>query len=51
MKEDGERAREKADKRNTYLMREGGTFLYRSITDTSHFPRIVRSINPPRSRD
>jgi nucleolar protein 4 len=24
MKEDGERAREKADKRNTYLMREGG---------------------------
>lgn len=28
MKEDGERAREKADKRNTYLMREGGKFLH-----------------------
>ena len=28
MKEDGERARQAGDKRNTYLMREGGTFLF-----------------------
>lgn len=31
LKEDGERSREKADKRNLYLLREGGaSFVYRS---------------------
>ena len=30
MKEDGERARQAGDKRNTYLMREGGQYTSRS---------------------
>lgn len=29
MKEDGEKARQAGDKRNTYLMREGGEYFYR----------------------
>ena len=28
LKEEGERAREKADKRNMYLLREGGSFTF-----------------------
>jgi nucleolar protein 4 len=31
-KEDGEKSRQKADKRNTYLMREGGEFLWLECT-------------------
>lgn len=31
LREEGERSREKADKRNLYLMREGGTYILESL--------------------
>lgn len=57
-KEDSEKARQKADKRNTYLMREGGTYCLRLCVTTklmvvflqSSFPTLLPLLPYPSSR-